>query len=237
MAPRYCTNCGTPLPEDAVYCPACGAAVRGEAPLPGEQPTTAFAADATHQLSGWWRRVGAYLIDGVVILAVMVPLVAVFIGIALAGGVKHVHSGGTFQFHYDDHATDASGGTYVVGHHVYHVVVAPWFWPVAVIGVMLAIAVQWGYSPFLMRRAGQHNGQTIGRQATGIRVVRDTGAPVGFWFAVLRETVIKSFLISTILLVPLLGWVAVLVWFLWPLWDSSNRAPQDMMVKTHVVIA
>jgi hypothetical protein len=35
--------------------------------------------------------------------------------------------------------------------------------------------------------------------------------------------------------IPLVGWLGEIVWFLWPLWDKTNRAPQDMMVNTHVI--
>ncbi len=247
MAPRFCTNCGTALPEGAGFCPNCGTPTAPPPPIPvpfqtapagviyPPPPPPPAAPAVTAQLSGWWRRVGAYFIDALIIVGATLPLYGLLVGIALAGGVKHVHSGGDFQFPYDDTDKDVYGNSYVVAHHVYHVAVAGWFWPIAIIGLLAVLAVQYGYAPFLMRREGRHNGQTFGRQATGIRVVKDTGEPIAFWFAVLREVVIKGFLIGAITIVPLLGWLAVILWFLWPLWDESNRAPQDMMLKTHVV--
>ena len=42
-----------------------------------------------------------------------------------------------------------------------------------------------------MSRKGEHNGQTLGKQAAGIRVVRDDGRPIRLGFAVLREVGLK----------------------------------------------
>ena len=43
-----------------------------------------------------------------------------------------------------------------------------------------------------MARKGEHNGQTLGKQAAGIRVVRDDGRPIRLGFAVVREVGLKS---------------------------------------------
>ena len=65
------------------------------------------------------------------------------------------------------------------------------------------------------------NGKTLGRMAMNIRVVRTSGEPVTFGFAMLREVAVKSigFGIAgsfTFGLAPLLD-------YLWPLWDEENR--------------
>jgi uncharacterized RDD family membrane protein YckC len=93
------------------------------------------------------------------------------------------------------------------------------------------------YAPLLLRREGGHNGQTWGKQALSIRVVRDSGAPVDLGTAILREVVAKLVILSALRFVPIVGGFASLVWYLWPLWDSSNRAPHDMIAHTHVVKA
>jgi uncharacterized RDD family membrane protein YckC len=91
------------------------------------------------------------------------------------------------------------------------------------------------YAPFFMQRTGHHNGQTLGKQWVGIRVIRDTGEPFTWGWALLREFVVKTLLF---------GWVGsfflsipTLLDFLWPLWDDQNRALHDMVVSTHVVRA
>ena len=185
-------------------------------------------------LSGWWRRVGAYLLDSLIISGFILAIAAVVGLFALAGGVKHVSSGG-YDFTYTEPSHDTYGNyTGDVQQH-YHLLIAPWFWSVAVIGILGVLAVYCCYAGLLMRRPGKHNGQTWGRQATGIRVARDSGERVTFWFAFLREVLIKMLLVGVIGAIPFVGWLGEIIWFLWPLWDKTNRAPQDMMVNTHVI--
>jgi uncharacterized RDD family membrane protein YckC len=89
------------------------------------------------------------------------------------------------------------------------------------------------YAPLLMGRQGEHNGQTWGKQIIGIRVVRDSGPPVDFGFAFLREFVVKGLLFGFVG-----GWflsIPTILDYLWPLWDDQNRCLHDMVIKTHVV--
>jgi len=91
------------------------------------------------------------------------------------------------------------------------------------------------YAPLLMMRDGPRNGQTIGKQMLGIRVVRDNGQQMSFGWAALREVVIKGLLVGIASsIIPVLPW---LLDVLWPLWDDENRALHDMVVQTHVVRA
>jgi uncharacterized RDD family membrane protein YckC len=108
----------------------------------------------------------------------------------------------------------------------------------AVVGASLLSLLIWSailllYAPLLMIRQGERNGQTLGKQFVGIRVVRDTGEPFGFWWAVVREVVVKNILVSAVsIFIPVLPW---LLDSLWPLWDGENRAVHDMIVTTHVI--
>ena len=69
----------------------------------------------------------------------------------------------------------------------------------------------------------------------GIRVIRDRGEPMDYGWALLRQFVV------IVLLFGVLGSVffsiPILLDYLWPLWDESNRALHDMIVSTHVVRA
>lgn len=108
-------------------------------------------------------------------------------------------------------------------------------WVSGVLAFFTYLIVLFLYSPLLMMRAGEHNGQTLGKQALGIRVVRDNGDSMGFGWAALREIVVKGFLVAfASSVIPFLPW---LLDNLWPLWDGENRAVHDMIVSTHVVQA
>jgi uncharacterized RDD family membrane protein YckC len=94
----------------------------------------------------------------------------------------------------------------------------------------------WGlYTSLLMARAGERNGQTLGKQALGIRVVRDDDRPVEFGWALLRELVVRELVFG--IAGGFVFGVPVLLDYFWPLWDESNRALHDMIVNSHVVRA
>jgi uncharacterized RDD family membrane protein YckC len=100
---------------------------------------------------------------------------------------------------------------------------------------LLYLAVSALYAPLLGARQGARNGQTLGRQIVGIRVVRDNGRPMDIPYGLLRELIVKGILFfgfgSAFLLIP------ALLDVLWPIWDDENRALHDMLVGTHVVKA
>jgi uncharacterized RDD family membrane protein YckC len=81
------------------------------------------------------------------------------------------------------------------------------------------------YYALLMRRAGARNGQTWGRQAAGVQVVRDDGRPVTAAFAAWRDYVVKGVLTAITLGIDLL----------WPLWERENRTLHDLLLHTHVI--
>ncbi len=101
--------------------------------------------------------------------------------------------------------------------------------------VILICVVLLLYAPLLMMRQGAHNGQTLGKQMIGIRVVRDSGETMGFAWAAYREVVIKGLLVGIASsIIPFIPW---LLDNLWPLWDGENRALHDMAAQTHVLRA
>jgi uncharacterized RDD family membrane protein YckC len=87
------------------------------------------------------------------------------------------------------------------------------------------------YAPALMART---NGKTLGRMATGIRVVRASGEPITFGFAMLREVAVKALLFG--IAGGITGGLANLVDYLWPLWDEENRALHDFVVNTRTIL-
>jgi uncharacterized RDD family membrane protein YckC len=89
------------------------------------------------------------------------------------------------------------------------------------------------YAAFFMRRDGRRNGQTLGKQWVGIRVIRTDGRPFDWGSALLRELVIKNLLFGVV--GGAFASVPTLLDVLWPLWDDENRALHDMLASTRVV--
>jgi uncharacterized RDD family membrane protein YckC len=146
-------------------------------------------------LASWGSRVGATLIDAVILLVPVILLTIIVVGIAAGSDTGAVVTG--------------------------------------LLGFLAYLVVAFLYAPLLMARDGARNGQTWGKQAVGVRVIRNTGEPIGFGFAALREIAVKGLAVgiaSSIL--PLIPWLLDVCW---PLWDDENRALHDMVVSTHVV--
>jgi uncharacterized RDD family membrane protein YckC len=100
---------------------------------------------------------------------------------------------------------------------------------------VLGLVAAFLYYPLTMSRGGENNGQTIGKQVVGIRVIRDNGQPFDFGQGLLREFAVKYLLFAVVG-----GFFFGIPWLLdvlWPLWDDQNRALHDMIVSTHVVRA
>jgi uncharacterized RDD family membrane protein YckC len=158
------------------------------------QPPVSATPGPPGSLSGWWRRVGAAIIDGLLIGVVGVT-VALILSQALGAS---------------EDATTA-------------------------ISVFVGLLVGSVYYGNLMSREGQRNGQSLGKEALGIRVVRVDGRPLTFGFALYREILVKTIIFGYLAAFTL--YIATLLNYLWPLWDSKNRALHDHVCKTLVHIA
>lgn len=161
----------------------------------------------TYELSGWWRRVGATLLDGALIMLLTLPLLVGVSFLLLGASTTTSSSGGP-----DD--PNGVWGT------------------IALLLVTFAtfLAATLLYAPFFMAR---WNGATPGKRVAGIRVVREDGAPITFGFAAVREIAVKGLLVGGVS--SAFGGLPALVDYLWPLWDPEHRALHDMLVKTRVV--
>lgn len=102
---------------------------------------------------------------------------------------------------------------------------------VEVVGYAIAIPLGLLYAPLLMARRGIRNGQTLGKQAVGIRVVRTDGQPVTFWTGVLRNVVGQQVPVAVTF------YLYALADYLWPLRDPRNQALHDKIAKTLVLHA
>jgi uncharacterized RDD family membrane protein YckC len=100
----------------------------------------------------------------------------------------------------------------------------------ALLAVLAFTVVALLYAPLMMART---NGRTIGRQLTGIRVIRADGGQMTFGFAMLREVAVKALLVGVIS--SLTFGIAWLLDILWPLWDEEHRALHDFVVNTRTI--
>jgi uncharacterized RDD family membrane protein YckC len=87
------------------------------------------------------------------------------------------------------------------------------------------------YAPLLMMRRGANNGQTLGKQVAGLRVVHESGEPMTLGRGLLRETVGKS------LLTAVTCGIYALPDSLWCLWDPKKQCLHDKVGSTFVLDA
>jgi uncharacterized RDD family membrane protein YckC len=187
--------------------PAGPQAPQPQAPAGGWEQPIPQQAPGWHgrPLASWGTRLGAYLID---LLIVSIPGLIVFFAV-IAGAIGLT-------------GDDSDAG----------------FW--AVIGASLLATLAFAliallYAATTMARSGQANGQTWGKQLLNIRVVRDNGEPMTFWWAALREVGIKWIAVGVASsIIPFIPWFLN---YFWPLWDDENRCLHDMVASTHVVRA
>jgi uncharacterized RDD family membrane protein YckC len=160
----------------------------GGAPLSVTDPqSTTFAPPAAAPRlpgapvpAGWWRRVGATILDNLII---GIPLTIVL----LAAG-----------------ADDTLEGTAVR----------------AIFGVIFLV-----YAALML---AYHRGQTLGKQATGVRILTEDGGQIGLGQALGREALKAVFGVTVIV---------YLLDVLWPLWQPENRALHDLVAGTRPVRA
>jgi uncharacterized RDD family membrane protein YckC len=169
--------------------------------MPDYAPPHGHPAGGAWQLAGWWSRVGAQIIDGIVISVAALVLLLVIGAVAGSGFLIGETAG-------------------VIG-----VIVGFAIWALAFTAAALV------YAPLMMAKT---NGKTLGRMATGIRVVRTNGKPVDFGWAMLREVVVKGLLFNVVGGSVTFG-LAYFIDVLWPLWDEENRALHDMVVDSRVI--
>ncbi len=165
------------------------------APLPGQPGYQWGAGVPAFPYASFGKRLGALLVDGL-ILALIIGI-PVGIGVALIVGGVSTASDGT---------TEVTNGA-LVG-----------------IGVLICIVASIAaifYEPLMTARKGPKNGQTIGRQALGIRITNLQGGPITAGQAWGRH-LFKAFFSGSIFY---LG-------YLWMLWDSSKQTWHDKVANT-----
>jgi uncharacterized membrane protein YvbJ len=69
----FCPHCGKPNPDDAQYCSICGREMNTPAQQAAQQQQTNSINVAPVQYAGFWRRVLAVIIDGIIVSIAAAP--------------------------------------------------------------------------------------------------------------------------------------------------------------------
>jgi uncharacterized RDD family membrane protein YckC len=99
------------------------------------------------------------------------------------------------------------------------------------LGLAIVLPLWLAYAPLMLMRRGERNGQTLGKQAMRIRVVRENGAEVSLGNGLLREVIGRQLLFA--FTYGLYG----LIDYGWPLWDRPRQCLHDKVGQTRVVLA
>ncbi|MFI2185518.1 RDD family protein [Streptomyces sioyaensis] len=185
-----------PVPPQQGYGYPQQAAPYGQPGMPGMGMPTGYAS--------WGARLCALLIDGLIVG--LVP--GILYGIAAIMAASSVNDINSCA--YDDYQCRADAAS-----------AGPPAFAFVLIGLAGLAAMAGGI--FMLIKEG-NTGQTVGKKAMSIRVVReDTGQPLGFGMAFVRR--LAHFLDS----------IACYIGWLWPLWDDKGQTFADKAVGSVVV--
>jgi uncharacterized RDD family membrane protein YckC len=193
--------CGTPAYGQPGYDqPGYGAPGYG-APAPGYGAPGYGYGPPPEMLAGWGSRVGATFVDALVLVLVGIPMWAgygwLFAKMEKTGEVD-INGNETLEY------TGGAGPIVLL-----------------VVGGLIVFA----FSLWQVYKEGT-TGQTIGKKAVGIRVLREAdGSTLGFGMAFVRR--LAHFLDS----------ISCGIGYLWPLWDAKKQTFADKVTSTVVVKA
>jgi uncharacterized RDD family membrane protein YckC len=181
----------------------------GAPPPPGYTTTYGTPATLPTQYAGIGARLGALLLDGLLVGMLFIPAIVV-----IANGPTKITTCSI-----DDQ------GNVTIGEEINGICEVPTVGTIAAAVLLGLVALAGGvlYHTFMVGGTGQ----TLGRKATGVRVVdATTGAPIGNGRA-LGRYLFAVFVSSN---VCVLG-------YLWALWDQRKQTWHDKVVSSVVVRA
>ncbi|HSK32613.1 MAG TPA: RDD family protein [Propionicimonas sp.] len=206
-------------PQGAVGYPQAGASAYPQAAQYGVPAEVATTPDG-EPLAGWWRRVGAFLIDGLIVTPVTLLLGAPWLGQIMEA---------TADFVNESVESAEAGAPPADQAELMAALFGPLF-ALSVVAVLVTFAYHVG---FLTWKAA-----TPGKLLLGMRVrLRETPGPLSVGTAVKRWAGQFGYLVLSA--VPVLGNIASfypILDGLWPLWDSKKQAVHDKIARTNVVL-
>jgi uncharacterized RDD family membrane protein YckC len=175
---------------------------------PGWQSHPATTPDGV-PLSGWWLRVAARLLDGIIVSLITLPFTGWFLYKYIVGVVSWS----------DDLATQSAAGSVPV------FAFPPWdVLQYALYATIVQLVLYFAYEVFFLSRSGA----TPGKKLVGISVRRrDQAGPPPVKTAMGRTACFLAMqLINAVYLLDVL----------WPLWDDKKQAIHDKAAHTNVVL-
>jgi len=174
----------------------------------GWQPHRATTPDGA-VLSGWWLRVGARVLDGIITFVLALPFTGWFYYRYFDGALKWVN----------DLAAQSNSGSAPV------VAFPPWsIYQYGAAAVVIQLLIAGAYEVFFLSRSGA----TPGKKIVGISVrLRDQAGPPPMNTVLVRTGCYFGLQLINI---------AYLLDVLWPLWDDKKQAIHDKVAATNVVI-
>lgn len=159
------------------------------------------------EVSGWGRRLGAFMIDSLIIGGPIVLFV-------LSRIFREFADAGVFEG--SAPPNEAAIERIMEG----------------MMGELIAINFL-GYLATVLYLVVMHGtlGKTLGKMAVGIKVIKDDGTPCDFGAAIKRAVVHP---VGSI--VPFVGALIILLNGLWPLWDEKRQSLGDKLGNTYVVL-
>jgi uncharacterized RDD family membrane protein YckC len=143
----YCQHCGVGHPDDATFCPSCGSWVGSVGGLP--QATAPAAA----RYAGFWARVGAWLLDQLVIGIPYNVLTAVFVSYKQPSLTSTTDASGKVTMHWNGD------------------------WGTFGLLILAGVIVAWLYTSLLLSSPRQ---ATVGKMALGLVVTDEAGQRISF---------------------------------------------------------
>ncbi|AZS73704.1 hypothetical protein DDE74_24570 [Streptomyces lydicus] len=192
------------VPQQQAYgYPQQAAAPYGQ-PMPGMGMPTGYAS--------WGARLGAFLLDGLIIAAVPIILY-IIAGVMTASSISSA-------------SPDYSGcqtGDYTCMQNAANEATSSATPAGAIIMIAIAWLIMIGGTFFLIAKEGA-SGQTPGKKALGVKVIKEsTGQPLGFGMTFVRY------------LCRYLNGLLCGIGWLWPLWDEKSQTFADKLAGTVVV--
>ena len=140
---------------------------------------TEVVDDAAFVPAGHGRRIAAALLDGVLFSVIVAAAGAAVWRLGLQGMYTSADAGSLEEL-----------GLILVAW------MSSWTGQLAVNGLMYGVVIWAVLTIWLVRRPGARNGQTIGKQVFGLRATRVDRNPIGVGRSLVREILLKGFLIT-----------------------------------------